>query len=376
MGQVAVDGGSVAPPSGHALTETSGSYQTVKATEIEDNSEAIAKTMADAYDKAMATDAPSAPPQSADPASAPPRDAQGRFVAATTDPAKPADMSQADETTPPAAEIPAETPVAEVTAPIVEPPHAWPQTAKDAFAKLPADVQQTLAQHEAERDKGFNAKLQESHAARQVAEAFEATVRPYLPIIQSEGGTPIAAVQQLLATAVQIRQNPAATIAQLAHQFNVDLTALASGQYQPPQVDPVLADAQRRLNALESQRAMEKQQAEQQQISQAQTEVDAFKASGKAPHFESVREDMAVLIKEGRCATLQDAYDKAIRMNDGIWQKAQAEKVAAEAKRKADEAKRASIVNVRSAPAVTASAKPGSVAETMSATYDRLMGTG
>lgn len=329
----------------------------------------IDATMSAAYDKIMAAE--SAQAELEQPSQQ--RDASGKFVAAQAEtPAEDTGTQEPDQT-------PAETPeTTETVQPDavkpVEPPHSWRKEAQEAFAKLPADVQQILAQHEAERDKGINAKLQEASAARQTVEAFDKIVQPYLPLIRAEGGTPLGAVQDLLNTAYQIRQNPAQTIARLAHQYGVDLSELANTAIQQPKVSPELAETRQRLQQLESFIQRGAQQQQQQTLQQANSEIEQFKASGKAPYLDELRKDMGDLIELGKATTLQEAYDKALRLNDNLYQKVVAEKQATEAKAKAEAARKASVVNVKSNGTSTAVGKKGaSMEDTMSAVYDRMM---
>lgn len=53
----------------------------------------------------------------------------------------------------------------------IEPPQSWTAEAKEAFAKLPPDLQSYVSARESERDKGINAKLSEAAEARKKYES-------------------------------------------------------------------------------------------------------------------------------------------------------------------------------------------------------------
>jgi hypothetical protein len=86
-------------------------------------------------------------------------------------------------------------------------------------------------------------------------------------------------------------------------------------------------------------------------------------------------------MRGGFATTLEDAYAKAVRLNDGVWAQTQAEQVARQAEQakaaaaKAAEAKRASAVNIRPVGAVSGSpARALSMRDTMAAVAAKYTG--
>ena len=79
-------------------------------------------------------------------------------------------------------------------------------------------------------------------------------------------------------------------------------------------------------------------------------DIEAF--AKEAPYFEDVRETMATLLQSGVASDLKTAYDKAIRLNDDVWQRYQAE---------AQQAKTQSNVEQKQQKAAEAKAKAVSV---------------
>jgi len=73
----------------------------------------------------------------------------------------------------PAAEAPSgePEPEAEPASPVIDPPASWNAADKAEFAKLPPNVQKTIAERESQRDAGLARKLEEAASERKAAEA-------------------------------------------------------------------------------------------------------------------------------------------------------------------------------------------------------------
>ena len=151
------------------------------------------------------------------------------------------------------------------------------------------------------------------HKAEQ-ADAYESAVAPYMATIQTLGVEPQVAVKHLLAADHALRygspNQKVAYIQKLAYDYGVDLANadLASR----PESNPELDHLRNELSQVQSQ--LQTQAQAQQQV--IQTEMQQFAAENE--HFEEVRNDMAILLEQGRATTLQDAYDKACWLNDNV----------------------------------------------------------
>jgi hypothetical protein len=127
-----------------------------------------------------------------------------------------------------------------------------------------------------------------------------------------------------------------------------------SPQQQPQaQVDPLVWQLQNELNNVRGEVMGWKQQQEMQQNQQLLGEINQF--SMKADHFEEARPTMIQLLQSGMAETLDEAYEKAIRLNPDLFEQInkaqQAEVAARQAKEqnRAAKAARAAAVSVRSA---------------------------
>ena len=92
-------------------------------------------------------------------------------------------------------------------------------------------------------------------------------------------------------------------------------------------------------------------QGQQDQVSSyAQSELQKFTSDPAHIYYEDVKEDMALLLSQGRAQDLKDAYEKAFWMNPKVREAVQADQLRQaeakrlnEAKQKAANAKRASF---------------------------------
>lgn len=245
-------------------------------------------------------------------------------------------------------------------------PGSWKAEAKALFDKLDPLVQQEVLRREGDFHKGI-----ESYKARaQVAERFEQAIAPYLPTIQKLGVSPEQAVSALMRADHTLRHAPpavkAAEFQKLAQMYGIDLSQ---------EIDPNVAALQNEVYQLrEQQRLFQEQQ--QQQVSQTvNTDIERFASEPGHEHFEVVRAHMAALLQGGQAKDLQDAYDQAVyatpqTRNALIAQ--QLEKQRAEARKKAEEAKKAAAVNVPARGAIAAAGPRGSIEDTIRAEAERL----
>lgn len=283
------------------------------------------------------------------------------------------------------------TPAASITA-----PDSWSAENKAKFATLPPDMQAYIAQREGEAHKAITQK------GEQLAkfEPFARTLEPHRARIQGLGVDPAEYVGRIL-NAESLLQDPRTRVQALqsiARDYGIDLSQLTGqstgqpGAQSAPQ-DPVTAALQSKLDRLETwatQRERQEQQAQQAAAARADREAEsratAFLNDPKFPYAKEVETDMASLIVAarnlGQNLSLEDAYKKATRSNETVWQKMEAEKAAAakkeadaEAAKKAAEAKKRAplIVKPRGTGAMAPSSK-ATMEERMYAKYDELNG--
>jgi hypothetical protein len=191
-----------------------------------------------------------------------------------------------------------------------------------------------------------------------------------LPTIQGMGLTPEKAVSALMQADYTLRTAPPQQkmqlFMQLAQSYGINLGAAGANPQGAPQttVDPLVWQLQNELNNVRGEVMGWKQQQEMQQNQVLLDEISTF--SQKAEHFEEARPAMIQLLQSGMAETLEEAYDKAIRLDSGLFervQKAQQAQVSNKQAReytRAAKVARAAAVSVRSAtPGVNTAPKAG-----------------
>lgn len=263
------------------------------------------------------------------------------------------------------AEKPAETPEQrDARSRVDRPPQSWKGDAKKVWDTLPLNVRQEVARRERE----MLPVMQQASTDRQRIQQIVEVITPHRERIQNMyGGDPVAAIgnllqaEQMLTTAPM--QQRAEFVAKMIQQYKVDIHALDAalvGQPMPEQVrqqstieqllEQKLAPFQQ---FLQSQQQREQQQYRQQQ-EQVNSTVHDMATDPRYPYFNEVRSDMADIVelgaRRGVAISLEQAYARAVRMNDDVFQATSvrdstqgATNAALEAHRAAQAAKGASV---------------------------------
>lgn len=246
-------------------------------------------------------------------------------------------------------------------------PASWKPDIREHWSSLPEGVRAEIQRREVEVQR----TLQETAEARKTAEAVMKTIAPYEAFIKAENSNPLQAIDNLMSTAARLRTGTAPELAQLVagivNQFGIgrfgnsfieQLDSALAGQ--APKVDPQqsaieqvlnqkLAPVQQMLTQFQQAQLMQQQQVQE----RAASEVEQFLA--QAEFGNDVREDMADILevaqRRGINMTLQDAYKKAVMMNDNVrsvlTQRAQAQK--AQSQTQAAQRARSAAVSVSGA---------------------------
>ena len=213
-------------------------------------------------------------------------------------------------------------------------PQSWKPETREHWGTLPTEVKAEIARRERE----FAVTMQETADQRRFADAVMKTVAPYEHFIRAENSNPIAAIDNMMATAARFRTGTAPEVANLVgylvNQFGVGrfgngfiemLDQALVGQ--TPQIDPreqaIRAQVEQEIAPVR-QFMNELNQAKQQQEMQLQQaaggEVQGFLAQHEFAM--DVKDDMADLIemasRRGREMSLEEAYDRACRAHPEI----------------------------------------------------------
>lgn len=273
----------------------------------------------------------------------------------------PAPSEPADEETPPPPE------------PQLAPPKTWRPEAAAKWQALPPEVQREVLKREDDIFRG----IEGYKADAEVGKSVQRILSPYMPMLQAAGLSPLDQVDGLMKAhhvlATGTPEQKSQLFQRLAQDYGVPLEQLSG---EPSFVDPQVAALQSQLAGLQS-RLMEREAREANAARQAlQEELNTFASDPAHQYFDEVAGDIAALLRAGAASSLADAYEKAVWTNPATRAKEQARLTAeseaskaVEAKRKIEEARKASSVNVTTRPkAVSAAAPVGSIDDTLNAT--------
>ena len=204
--------------------------------------------------------------------------------------------------------------------PAVKPrPSSWKKDYEEHWGKLDPQLQDYIQQREADYAKGVSTYKNQWEQAAPILESLN----QFQPLLRQYGVAPQQWITQLgNAHASLVTGTPEQKMQifqQLANDYGVNLGSI-TGQ---TGYDPQFSSLAQELNQIKNQWGQFQQQQEAMEQTQLRSEIDSFKAD--KPYFEEVRETMAGLLQSGMADDLQSAYDKAIRLNDDVFQKIQSE---------------------------------------------------
>lgn len=204
------------------------------------------------------------------------------------------------------------------------PPVGLSAEAREAWADTPKAVRDAVAKREVDFARG----IQQYAEAAKMAQSIGQVMQPYAQYIQMNGG-PTQTLNTLLATGASLQmgspQQKVQAVHALIHQFGVDIKMLDDmlvanpGAPQQPQGQQPQGQQPTVQQQIDS--ALDARDQQQQQQTSL-NEVNAFAADPKNEFYQDVRNVMADLLdlaaSRNERMTLQEAYDKACKMNDSV----------------------------------------------------------
>lgn len=205
-------------------------------------------------------------------------------------------------------------------------PVGWSAKGREFWSKLPIEAQQEIT----EREKHIEQAMANTKQARQTHDHFEKLATQYGGILAAQGVNPLQATESLFETAAQLSlgnsRQKAAVIAELIDSYDVDISTLDDvlvngnvngGSAETNDIDAAL---ERKLGPLLNQIKQNQQQTQNARQESAKSEIATF-AEGKE-FFMDVKDTMADLIdvaqKQGKKLTLQEAYNMACQLDEGV----------------------------------------------------------
>ena len=210
----------------------------------------------------------------------------------------------------------------------------------------------------------------------QYADQMQQAIEPYMNNIRGLGIEAPQAVKALMEADNVLRhgspQQKQQYFAQLAQQYGINM---GETQFQP--TDPNFFAIQNELAQVRGEVLNWKQQQETAQNQALLSEINQFQA--KAEYFEEARPTMIQLLNSGVAQDLDDAYQKAIRLDNDLFTKHQqasqgaADQAKRDASNKAAKAARAAAVSVKSStPGAATATKAQDRRSMLSEQFDNL----
>lgn len=206
-------------------------------------------------------------------------------------------------------------------------PQSWKPAIREHWGKIPAEARAEIKRIDLEVQR----TLSQTANVRKFANDFANVVNPFAHIIKAQASTPLQAVHNLMTTAAGLVQGSqpqkAAILAEIIQNYGVDLEVLddyLSKNWDPkqglkkPQLEAPPAWAQpvfSFMQTVEQQRAAHEERVKQ--------DADAqIEAATSKPFFDDLRDDIAdvmeIATKRGLVMTIDQAYDKAVRLRPDI----------------------------------------------------------
>lgn len=217
-------------------------------------------------------------------------------------------------------------------------PSSWKKDYQAKWDQI-VDTDPQMAQYLLEREQQFASGVSTYKAEADRARDIQSLIEPHAPRFQHYGVDSkeylgrLLKMDEILATGspqqkMALLQGIAQSVGLLDAQGQAQEFDRGQQSYVPPELLNTVYGLQSKLQAIEQ----ANERAEQTRIN---AEIESFAET--APFFDELTEEMARLLETGLATNLQDAHKKALRWNDELFSKYQAEQQQGEeaAKRKA-----------------------------------------
>jgi hypothetical protein len=246
--------------------------------------------------------------------------------------------------------------------PAIDPPVSWTAEMKAKWSSLPPEAQTYVAQREKEAAQALSRLGQQAKQYEPIASVIEQN----RVIFERNGVAPEQGISMLLQAQAMLDQDPASGIVAIARQYGIDLGSLQGATTTAPELLSLkaeIASLKQQLTETSSQVRSREEIESTKKLSALEAQVSDFRTAN--PDFDLVETEVISLIPLIRSKDaglsekeiLAKAYEQAVWLNPELRAKrlaADQAKAAEAARKKAEEAKKVSSLNVRSA----AQAKP------------------
>ena len=252
----------------------------------------------------------------------------------------------------------------------LEAPKNWSDDVKKVFDTLPQESQEFMIKRDKEMTSDYTKKTQDLAEQRKNIEALDKVLQPARQTIHATGISEPEYISRLLNADNALRTNPKMALRQLAQGYGIDLSTMNEESESWNDPDPQYAQLLQQNQHIMSELNQFKQQNMQSTVAQTEQTVEQFSAKTGAdgklmhPHFDKVRVKMGNLIDAGEAKGLDDAYTKAVRLDDDLYEEAiKASRLSV--KRQEDSKRKAAVDKARKVkPSSSANPPKGSVKTT------------
>ena len=253
--------------------------------------------------------------------------------------------------------------------PPLEAPKNWSEDVRSKFKDLPRDAQEYMLKRDKEMTADYTRKTQEVAEQRKSFESLDKVIAPMRQQIAASGVGEAEYISRLLNADMALRNNPKMAIKQLAQGYGIDLSSIEE-TVDWNDSDPQIAQLKQQNQAILAELNQFKQQNLQSARQQTEAQINGFantkddKGNLKYPYFDKLRVKMGNLIDAGEAKGLEDAYAKAVRLDDELY-KESLEAQRKSAKAEEDARRKAAVEKAKKVRPRTATAPPsGSVKAT------------
>jgi len=199
---------------------------------------------------------------------------------------------------------------------------AWKKDAQPLLNKADPVLQDYISAREEQFHSGLNKYKDDANYAKTI----KRSLAPHKEYLQSINVSEEVAIPTLIAAEKSLRmgspEQKVQSFLKLAHDYGVDVEGLSQATF-----NPQLHEMEKELNATKQQVFNHEYSQQEQVEEQAALSIDEFAQSHE--HFESVRQSMGDLMnlaaQKDEELTLEQAYEKAIRLDDSIFEKVNAQ---------------------------------------------------
>ena len=244
----------------------------------------------------------------------------------------------------------------------LEAPKNWSDDVKKVFDTLPRESQEFMIKRDKEMTSDYTKKTQDLAEQRKNIEALDKVLQPARQNIQATGIGEAEYISRLLNADQALRTNPKMALRQLAQGYGINLSSLEDESESWNDPDPQYAQLMQQNQQIMAELNQFKQQNMQSTVAQTEQTVEQFSTKTDAdgnllhPHFDKVRVKMGNLIDAGEAKGLDDAYAKAVRLDDDLY--AEALKASQLSVKKQEDSKRKKAVEKARKVKPSASANP------------------